>query len=72
MTTFLGAPFALAACRDVSAPQRFPGGQIVGQSAQLGHILRENRLFEVPADYRVVEEQGHPRRGPRERSNPRE
>ncbi|HEX3101833.1 MAG TPA: FAD-dependent oxidoreductase, partial [Pyrinomonadaceae bacterium] len=28
----------------------FPEGEIVGQSASLGHILRENRTFEVPAD----------------------
>lgn len=49
LLTFLGAPFALAACRE-SAPRRFPEGEIVGQNAQLGHILRENRSFEVPAD----------------------
>lgn len=47
LTTFLGAPLAFAACRDTS-PRRFPEGQIVGQSATLGHILRENRTFEVP------------------------
>ena len=28
----------------------FPEGEIVGQSAGLGHILRENRTFEVAAD----------------------
>jgi len=50
LTTFLGAPFAFAACRDLGAPTRFPEGEIVGQSATLGHILRENRTFEVPAD----------------------
>jgi hypothetical protein len=50
LTTFLGAPFALAACRDISAPTRFPDGEIVGQNVQLGHILRENRTFNVPAD----------------------
>jgi hypothetical protein len=27
-----------------------PDGEIVGQSAGLGHVLRENRTFEVPAD----------------------
>lgn len=48
LTTFLGAPFALAACRDTSTPRAFPNGEIVGQSASLGHILRENRNFEVP------------------------
>lgn len=48
LTAFLGAPFALAACR--SEPRSFPEGEIVGQSASLGHILREGRNFEVPAD----------------------
>ena len=48
LTTFLGAPLALAACRE--SPRRFPDGEIVGQSAELGHILRENRTFQVPAD----------------------
>ncbi len=42
---FLGAPFALTACR--SSSPKFPEGQIVGQSATLGHILRENRSFDV-------------------------
>ena len=50
LATFLGAPFAFAACRETGAPRRFPEGEIVGQSAALGHILRENRVFEVPAD----------------------
>ena len=50
LIAFLGAPFALAACRETRAPSRFPDGQIVGQSAALGHVLRENRAFEVPAD----------------------
>ncbi len=49
LTTFLGAPFAMAACRDTSSPRAFPDGEIVGQSASLGHIFRENRNFEVPA-----------------------
>ena len=47
---FLGAPFAMAACREQSAPKPFPEGEIVGQNATLGHILREGRSFEVPAD----------------------
>jgi hypothetical protein len=38
----------LAACR--SAPERFPDGEIVGQSADIGHFIREGRNFEVPAD----------------------
>ncbi|MEO5858760.1 MAG: FAD/NAD(P)-binding protein, partial [Pyrinomonadaceae bacterium] len=29
---------------------RFPEGEVVGQSASLGHVLRENRTFEVPVD----------------------
>ncbi|HUR99691.1 MAG TPA: FAD-dependent oxidoreductase [Pyrinomonadaceae bacterium] len=48
LTAFLGAPFAMAACRD-SASGKFPDGEIVGQSVELGHILRERRSFEVPA-----------------------
>ena len=50
LKTFLGAPFALAACREQNAPKRFPEGEIVGQSATLGHILREGGSFEVAAD----------------------
>jgi hypothetical protein len=49
LTTFLGAPFALAACRQEGA-SKFPVGEIVGQNVDLGHILREQRSFEVPAD----------------------
>src|SRR5688500_2856176 len=52
LTTFLGAPFALAACRN--APLKFPEGEIVGQSDALGHVLREGRNFEVPADNRRI------------------
>lgn len=48
LTTFLGAPLALAACRS-GAVQKFPEGRIVGANVSLGHILRENRTFEVPA-----------------------
>jgi hypothetical protein len=50
ITTFLGAPLALAACRSQGAPSRFPEGEIVGQNATLGHVLREGRNFEVPTD----------------------
>src|SRR5438477_8064806 len=46
---FLGAPFAFAACR-LDESRAFPDGEIVGQSVSLGHILREYRNFEVPAD----------------------
>src|SRR5438445_7378729 len=49
LTLFLGAPFAMAACGP-SDERRFPEGEIVGQSSSLGHILRENRSFEVPPD----------------------
>jgi len=49
LTAFLGAPFALAACQPGKS-QPFPDGEIVGQTVSLGHILRENRLFDVPPD----------------------
>lgn len=49
LTAFLGAPFGFAACR-TGETRAFPDGEIVGQSATLGHVLRENRSFEVPAD----------------------
>ncbi|HVF29601.1 MAG TPA: FAD-dependent oxidoreductase [Pyrinomonadaceae bacterium] len=49
LTTFLGAPFAMAACGQ-SAPPRFPDGEIVGQSVEMGHLLRDRRLFEVSSD----------------------
>lgn len=49
LIAFLGAPVALAACRSDDV-RRFPEGEIIGQSADLGHILREGRNFEVPAD----------------------
>ncbi len=48
LTAFLGAPFALAACR--TSARQLPNGEIVGQSAALGHILRESRVFDVPPD----------------------
>jgi len=48
LSAFLGAPFAMAACRQSSAP-KFPEGEIVGTNVSLGHILRENRNFEVPS-----------------------
>ena len=40
LTTFLGAPFALAACRDQSA-RPFPEGAIVGQAVDTGHMIRQ-------------------------------
>ncbi len=48
LTTFLGAPIAMAACREWNV-RLFPVGEIVGQSVELGHILREMRTFDVPA-----------------------
>jgi len=49
LTVFLGAPFALSAC-ELGEPRKFPEGEIVGQSVDLGHILRTNQSFEVPPD----------------------
>jgi hypothetical protein len=49
LKTFLGAPFAVAACRETRS-LRFPEGEIVGQTDSLGHVLREGRAFEVPSD----------------------
>jgi len=39
----------MAACGG-SATRKFPEGEIVGQNVSLGHILREQRNFEVRAD----------------------
>ena len=39
----------MMACRS-GASSGFPQGDIVGQSASLGHVLRENRSFEVSTD----------------------
>ncbi len=49
LSAFLGLPFALAACRSNSA-EAFPAGEIVGANVNIGHILRENRTPEVPAN----------------------
>ncbi|MEO7539626.1 MAG: FAD-dependent oxidoreductase, partial [Pyrinomonadaceae bacterium] len=49
LTLFLGAPLAAAACRE-NTRLNFPDGEIVGQSADLGHVLREGRMFEVASD----------------------
>ena len=49
LKTFLGAPFALAACQ-TSGARGFPEGEIVGQNVDVGHVLREQRSFEVPGD----------------------
>jgi glycine/D-amino acid oxidase-like deaminating enzyme len=51
LTAFLGAPFALQACRSSNAAARFPEGEIVGASADLGHRLRARDFnFEISAD----------------------
>lgn len=49
LSAFLGLPFALAACKSTSTNGDFPDGEIVGASVDVGHILRENRSPEVPA-----------------------
>ena len=38
----------MAACRET--PRALPGGEIVGQNVELGHLLREGMGFEVPPD----------------------
>ncbi|MGI8788157.1 MAG: flavin monoamine oxidase family protein [Pyrinomonadaceae bacterium] len=48
LAAFLGLPFALSACKSNSA-KNFPEGEIVGANVNVGHILRENRTPEVPA-----------------------
>ncbi|MGI8470418.1 MAG: FAD-dependent oxidoreductase [Pyrinomonadaceae bacterium] len=48
LTAFLGLPFALSACESSSENSSFPEGEIVGQSVNIGHILRENRNVQVP------------------------
>ena len=39
----------MVAC-DSESSSRFPPGEIIGQAVNIGHILRENRVFNVPAD----------------------
>src|SRR4051794_41336440 len=50
LSAFLGAPFAYAACRNGETRPLPIQGEIVGQSAMLGHVLREKRNFQVPND----------------------
>jgi protoporphyrinogen oxidase len=50
LTAFLGLPFALAACKSNSENQSFPAGEIIGANVNVGHLLRENRDWEVPAN----------------------
>lgn len=49
LAAFLGAPFALAACRSNNLPP-LPEGEIVGASDGLGHRLRDGGRVEVPAE----------------------
>ncbi|HEY8563175.1 MAG TPA: FAD-dependent oxidoreductase [Pyrinomonadaceae bacterium] len=49
LTAFLGVPFALAACRPESENAPI-AGEIVGANVNVGHILRELRNAEVPAN----------------------
>jgi hypothetical protein len=49
LTAFLGLPFALAACRQ--EPENFSvAGELVGQSVDFGHLIREHRNIEVSDD----------------------
>ena len=49
LTLFLGAPFALQSCSQADNP--FPSGGIVGQSVDIGHILREGSRFDVSNEH---------------------
>jgi hypothetical protein len=49
LAAFLGLPVALAACRRSVDPP-LPAGEIVGQSDDFGHRLRDGLRVEVPAD----------------------
>lgn len=49
LAAFLGLPVALAACRRSANPP-LPQGEIVGQSDDFGHRLRDGLRVEVPAD----------------------
>jgi protoporphyrinogen oxidase len=49
LTAFLGLPFALSACKSESENTAV-AGEIVGANVNVGHILRENRNAEVPAN----------------------
>ena len=49
LAAFLGAPFAMAACRRSEAPP-LPPGEIVGTSDVFGHRLRDEPPIVVPSD----------------------
>jgi Protoporphyrinogen oxidase len=50
LTAFLGLPFALSACRSDSENKLPSAGEIVGANVKVGHLLRENRGWEVSED----------------------
>ncbi|NJM53841.1 MAG: FAD-dependent oxidoreductase [Blastocatellia bacterium] len=50
LTAFLGLPFALSACKSNPENSNSIEGEIIGQSVDVGHILRENRNAEVPVN----------------------
>jgi glycine/D-amino acid oxidase-like deaminating enzyme len=50
LAAFLGAPFALAACRQGAVATPLPEGEIVGAADRVGHLLRERERPEPPAE----------------------
>lgn len=46
LASFLGLPIALSACKS-NYDNNLLEGEIIGQNVDLGHILRERRVFEV-------------------------
>jgi hypothetical protein len=50
LAAFLGAPFALAACRTREAAPALPEGEIVGVSEGIGHLIRDG-LRPEPASW---------------------
>jgi protoporphyrinogen oxidase len=49
LASFLGLPFALSACSS-NSENIAVAGEIVGANVDVGHILRENRNYEVPGN----------------------
>jgi phytoene dehydrogenase-like protein len=50
LAAFLGAPFALAACRSGVGAAPLPEGEVVGAADRVGHLLRERERAEPPAE----------------------
>jgi len=50
LTAFLGLPFALSACQSTSEISNKIEGEIIGQSVDFGHLIREHRNVEIPQD----------------------